>query len=369
MKPREYPLRCSEKNKERKTCRYADTPQTLTHGTPMKKLLERLCDPFVRLFWMLQIGIMNACPPLQSLVLNLGVNSERSAKLWLKLFFQVLVRLPVVLFQHLHDLKNKRVVLPRVALGVTSRCTLNCDKCMVRIPDLEVREDVPVDEILKSLDTLFACVDQIYVLCLSGGEAFLHPDLDKIVLYAMNSDKVGKVDVSTNGTLIPNEKTLNALRDADCTVRITAYAPELQPNVEKLKAALKEKGIHYIHASGDYWYDFDRIPKKQKQLAKRRYNICAQRMCLVFFRGKLHLCTPALALNVGEIIPDCKTDYIDLNSPMTYEEFRIQWSMLRNWQPISACDYCLGSSYDTPRVPVAVQRTRNKGEEKYEEIT
>jgi len=54
-------------------------------------------------------------------------------------------------------------------------------------------------------------------------------------------------------------------------------------------------------------------------------------------------------------IPDCKEDYIDLRATSP-AAFRGQWQKLLEKQTLSACSYCLGHTYKSPRAPVAEQR-------------
>jgi len=321
------------------------------------KFFKRVADPFVYLFWRAQIGILRACPPLCGVVIELGMNADRSRRLWIRTLFRVAVRAPRAVFLHLRDVKEKRVVLPRISVGVTTRCTLNCDKCIARIPELKIHRDIPAQVLVRDLRSLFSCVAQIYDLNISGGEAFLHPDLDVIIRACGESGKAGALDVTTNGTVIPAAKVLEALRETKASVRITRYPPALQPNVEQLKHLLKENGIPYVHEVGEFWFDTGTLGQAQSGSAKRRFSVCSQQLCLPYFDGKLYVCNASLALIEGGFTPERSDEYIDLRA-VSPAEFRGQWRKLRKKRVISACSYCLGCSYEAPKVPVAVQRAR-----------
>ncbi|MDR2695231.1 MAG: hypothetical protein LBC79_02475 [Deltaproteobacteria bacterium] len=325
-------------------------------------LFRKAIDPFLYLFWASQISIMSACPPLHGVTIQNGMNAERSPALWIKTLLRVAVRAPRAVCRHLRDIKEDRVVLPRVSVGVTTRCTLNCDKCVAHIPDVQTHADVPADEMIRDLQALFACADCIYDLNLSGGETFLHPDLADILRFCAASGKADKIDVSTNGTVMPGAKALAALRETKATVRISDYGPALQPDVEKLKELLKENGITYIHVAGNYWYDTGEFAQPQAGSAKRRFLVCAQRVGFPFFNGKLNVCSYALALEEGGTdVPGLEDGFIDLRRTDP-AAFREQWRQLRKRRVISACAYCAGCSYKSPRVPVAIQRARRTSE-------
>jgi len=320
-----------------------------------ESMLARAADPLLHLFWKAQIGILRACPPLHGVTIKHGMNAERSPKLWLKTLLHVGLRAPQALAFHLRDIRGGRVVLPRVSVGVTTRCTLRCDKCIARIPEIKHRAHVPFDELKRDLQALFSCADHIYDLNLAGGEAFLHPQLDEILRFCAASGKAGHIDITTNGTVLPGEKLIAALQDTKATVRITRYPPALQPKAGALKQMLKEHGIPYLHEVGAFWYDTDNSGRPQEGSARRKFSVCAQTLCFSFFGGKLHLCSASAAQMEIGIIPDCGEDYINLReaSPAA---FRAQWKKLREKRSISACRYCLGCSYRAPKVPVALQR-------------
>jgi len=318
--------------------------------------LKNATDFFKRLFWAMQIRILCSCPPLWGIAFQSGMSADRSREAWLKTLFRVAVRMPLAIFIHLYDKTRKRVVLPRVAVSVTLRCTLNCDNCIGYMPDNARLGDIPASDIIRDVRALFSNVDYIYDLNLTGGEPFLHPDLDQIILACVEPNKVGHVDVSTNGTVIPGTKALAALRKANATVRISKYLDELQPNVEKLKCILKENEIHFMHEECAFWYDpGDRAKTMLRDgMERRRFSICVLKLCLAFYNGKLHLCHTSVLMEFG-VIPVFKEDFIDLRmaSPAAFRE---QWRTLQRKRVLSACSYCTGFSYKTPRIPVAVQR-------------
>jgi len=319
------------------------------------KFFKKLVRPFVYLFWRTQISILRACPPLAGLVTSRCIGSDRSPKLWVKTFFRIAVGIPRAISQHWRDKKSKRVVIHRVTICVTTRCTLNCDKCIGHVPDVKDPQDTPLPTLLDDIQALFSCTAFVYNLNLSGGEPFLRSDLDEIIRVCAASGKAGSIDISTNGTVIPSAKVLAALREANVTVKISKYTPVLQPDVEKLKSVLRENGIRYMHEGGEFWFDTRSLGQLQAGSAKRRFSVCAQRMCMLYMFGKLHLCTISVVLTEEGVIPDCREDYINLRvtSPTAFRE---QWKKLQKKHVISACSYCMGCSFESPKAPVAVQR-------------
>ena len=321
-------------------------------------LLKKIAEPFLYLFWKTQIRVLRSCPPLCGLVSKVTFNAYQNHKLYIKNLFPVAVQVPRALARHLRDKRDSRVVLPRVSVIITTRCTLNCKKCLGHCPDMEDR-DTPIDDLLQDIQVLFSCVDFIYDLLITGGETFLHPDLDQIIRACAGSGKTGSVSMITNGTVLPDAKTLAALRETKATVKISRYPAHLQPCIEQLKSILEESEIRYFHEVGATWVDTGVFGQLKEGSPAQRFSLCVLKLGLVCCWGKLHFCGESAVLLEEGLVSDCKEDYIDLRaiSPVTFCE---QWKKLQERDSISACSYCLGQTYKTPKIPVAEQSESSK---------
>ena len=317
--------------------------------------IEKALSPFMHLFWKTQIGILRACPPMYGIVCNAGLSAANSRRVWVKSFFMLALKAPGALLQNWRNKWKKRVVLSRVSISVTTRCTLNCDKCIAHIPDLNRHRNMPLSEITQDIQALFSCVDHIYAVIISGGEAFLHPNLDEIVKICADTGKAGHISIQSNGTVIPGAKVLAALREANATVKISRYSPELQPEVETLKQILKANSVHYTHESSAFWRDISGFGQLQAGSAKRRFSICVEQLSVPYYYGKLHLCCESAILMKEGRIPEHESDYVDLRT-IHPADFREQWQRLLRKRSVFACAYCAGNTYRSARVSVAVQR-------------
>ena len=318
--------------------------------------INKMVDPFQYLFWRTQISVLRKRPPLQGAVTKISMGAANSRKRWFKMLFQVATKLPRAFFLHLRDKLKKCLVLGRVTILVTLRCTLNCDKCAVRVPDLRKnRMDVPAHDLVQDIRALLSRVDFIYAVVITGGEAFLHPGIGEVVQALVDSGKVGCISVETNGTIIPNDEVLAALKEAKAAIQISKYAHALQPRVETLKDVLKENGLSYTHESGTFWHDKAPLNQLQGGCAEKRFRVCTQPLCLYYRTGKLHLCAESVFLLEAGLAPDRKEDYIDIYAanPGT---FRAELQKLLKKRSLSICTRCIGRTYKTPKIPVAVQR-------------
>jgi len=303
----------------------------------------------------MQIGILRGCPPLCGVVIKFSMGAANSPALWIKTLFRIAVRTPGALLIHFRNKWQSRVTLSHVGIIATTRCTLKCDKCLGHIPDMKSHVDIPASDLVSDLQSLFACVDYIYNIVLSGGEAFLHPGLDEIIRACAESGKISDISVQSNGTVIPDMKVLTALREAGATVKISRYPETLQPDVEKLKQLLRESGIRYTHQSGTFWNDMGGFGQWQEGAARRRFSVCPQQLCHSFVKGKFFLCCKSAVLLEEGVVPDCEEDYIDVRATGS-AAFEGQLRKLFKTRTLVACSYCLGNTYNSSRVPVAVQR-------------
>ena len=319
----------------------------------MKIIIRKAADPFIRWFWMLQIYVLRTIPPFLGMISRISMNATRSRRAWLITLFRAALLVPQALFQHLNNVRKKRIVIARMSIGITTHCTLSCDKCIAHIPDMP-HKHIPREDLLADMRFLLSCVDFIYDMNLSGGEAFLHPHLDEVIRLLVDSDKVGDVNVTSNGTVMPSEKILSALREGKIAVKISRYKPELQPNVEKLKDLLRAWEIPYIHDVEGFWYDAGDLNHPLTGSAKKRFRVCTHQLCMPYFDGKLHLCAESFYF-LHKYPEKCAGDYIDLRT-VSAEDFRAQFRALSKRNVISACEYCAGFTYQTPKIPRAEQR-------------
>lgn len=145
-------------------------------------------------------------------------------------------------------------------LEITSRCNLNCLHCYNRP---QKHADLPIGKIREIF--LLARENRVSTFVISGGEARMHPDFDKLASFLKNTDKGGmRVILQTNGTMtdssfIDDAKLFDAVHisfDTSDLVRADSSS-----NISLAKT-LKENGIYsYLFTtlhSGNY-KNVDRI--------------------------------------------------------------------------------------------------------------
>jgi len=318
--------------------------------------IKKLADPFEQLFWQTMIRMMRACPPVCGMIADGAYRAQLSR---VKSLLPLAARVPGMLLLHWRDKRKKRFALAQVYLGVTTRCTLYCDKCTMHLSDLTKHEDMPTHELLGDIRMLLSCVDHVYDFCFGGGEPFLHPDLDLAIRLCADSGKIGNLKILTNGTVIPGAAVLAALRDAGARVNISNYRPLFQSGVEMLRAILTKHEISYnvYPAARDYWVDTSGpgFGALKEGSAAWRFRYCFLQMYHTMLDGQLHLCPQSCALSYDGRLVEGEDDYINMRTTNP-AAFRAKYEELNQKTVLPACAYCLGQTYKTPKIPAAIQR-------------
>lgn len=97
-----------------------------------------------------------------------------------------------------------------LVLWVGTKCTLKCRDCCNLIPYL-TQKSYEVNDIVANIEYITENMD-IEVLQIQGGEPFTHKDISKVIeICAMNS-KIHKIEIASNGTVMPSEEAINIIR-------------------------------------------------------------------------------------------------------------------------------------------------------------
>ena len=102
--------------------------------------------------------------------------------------------------------RNNRHLNPQVAVYyVTTQCNLNCAYC----EDFGARRNdhaeppLPLDQAMQILRVIRSGVDSFFI---TGGEPFLHPDIDELLMRAKKELKFREITLITNGFLLPKHE-------------------------------------------------------------------------------------------------------------------------------------------------------------------
>ena len=265
---------------------------------------------------------------------------------------------------------EKSLRLERVGLSITVRCNLKCKLCNAYSPYYTRENHYSFQCLSKTIMRYFEVVDMVEKFTVAGGEPLLHPDLPEIIDYLMNYiEKIGVLEIITNGTIVPNNKLLNALSASNkIRVLIDDYGPELSQKIPYITVALGDAGVSYVvrknyeleaHYNG--WVDLSDLSNKYRTEEENEeiYHRCVystKLKCFPILDGKAYICaTYKRCLDIG-IIKDNPSEYINLfDDTVSIEAQRNLILEFFNRSYFSSCEYCNGFFEDSKRYPPAEQ--------------
>ena len=259
--------------------------------------------------------------------------------------------------------KRSKDKLLHLDLVITECCTRKCRDCSNLMQYYKSPENIPDITVINDLSRVLDCV-RVGELKVLGGEPFVNQQLIiKLMqfLSADYADKVDRINIITNGTVIPYDDCIEAIKaNSKAEVTFSNYGL-VSCHQDEFVDLLKNNGIPYTIVNGTYtWFDFGRPDKyyESEEFVQRQYKHCYNRKnCNTLYRGGFYVC-PRQAHGIHlELLPNSEDEYVDINDVhiTTNDELRERiMKLIRRNQHISACHYCIYGKYI--HVPRGVQQ-------------
>lgn len=249
------------------------------------------------------------------------------------------------------------------------RCNLRCKFCATYSTDYKDREDFSYEMLSESIDNYFSIIDEVKDFTITGGEPLLHKDLADILRKIFgHSEKIGRVMILTNGTIVFNNEVLELLSENrdKCQIDISNYeglsnkAEELSDVLEQnqIKFRILEYSSKFQHADG--WVDFTDHTQKyftQEDIDDRgRQCIFTEWRNMIIIGGVIYRCGRAFRrIDTGIINNDINENIDLLNDEYSISDKKSMLIKMLNAPSIKACAYCSGMGKDFVRFPAAEQ--------------
>lgn len=251
--------------------------------------------------------------------------------------------------------------IPQVQIPVTMRCTLRCKECNSYIPYVKKAEDFEEGSIIFAIDKLLTAYDKIGNVLLYGGEPLLYPFLDRLIYNFSMNDRIEKVTIVTNGTILPNKALQEEMKSDKVLVRISDYG-KLSSKKDELLFVLKEAGVHTEITDFKYWNKnptVDVLNETEEQLREKVKNCCALANMITLIKGKIFFCGFSAFYDYFKAVPDFGDNYVDLlESKEQGENLRKKIENIRKMGkdglPKQACRFCKFNNFEDD-LPVAEQ--------------
>lgn len=254
-----------------------------------------------------------------------------------------------------------KLFLRNVDLIITEKCSLKCRDCSNLMQYFTKPKDCDLEIIMQTIDAFCYYMNEIYEFRVIGGEPFMNKDFPMIVERLTKEDKIKKVAIFTNGTIMPNKEQMQYLKHDKIFIYITDYG-RLSRNLHKLEEECKREGLFYYTHKAKGWTDCSSICKYNRSLSKNEeiFKQCCAKNLSTLSDGKLFRCPFSANADRLSAVPDNPDDYIDfLSIKKAKVTKKMAKSLIKKFlfekTSVSGCDYCKGRPYGAQEILPAIQ--------------
>ena len=249
-----------------------------------------------------------------------------------------------------------------VDMTVTTKCTLNCRHCNLFIPYQKKHVDFAFAELKRNIDLFFQRVDFVTEFGMIGGETFLNPCLEDIIVHLGEHyrEQIGRIWVTTNGTVMPPESLFRAIKKYNVHMSISDYTKAVPygAKVEQLVAKAQEWGIDYQRNPSIVWTNFgfpDHPVQRSKAQLEKHLSSCRPDWNGLH-NGRFYYCNVSCCAELSGHFKLQPTDYIDLETIDPADKVACRKIVELSRGTSSFCRICGGCGADnTNYVPTGVQ--------------
>lgn len=243
-------------------------------------------------------------------------------------------------------------------ISVTEVCNLKCRDCHSLMPCYEKPKAPTLEEMILAVNRITEG-RLFHHFNVEGGEAFTWRYLPEFIEHMVSMPNLLKVYLYTNGTIMPNEKLLRALKHEKIVVRISYY--ENLTKTEELVKLFTENEIKHTVVL-QKWYEFASLSREERTPSevKRVVETCCKTQPdgnggPYYISGRLFYCPIQANLHNLGLFVSPERDYVDvLNESSDCVQGEIQDLLNKKSFPV-LCKHCYGRAYCGKEVPPAVQ--------------
>lgn len=243
--------------------------------------------------------------------------------------------------------------IQRLSIVPTMRCTLKCKLCSNHMSEFKNPKNVPLEEILQDIDSVFELFDHIGWFQFVGGEIGLNPDMGKVYRHSIKyKDKFDLLVPRINGTLLFQKDELEALHELGQKVKVvfSDYGPVSRKSKEII-AQMEEYEIPYDikkyygedqHFGG--WVDNSGLcdlGETEEEVVERAAHCPQVRIeNMHCYRGKLHRCSNSLFLYELGLFDPNPNDFLDMRDKTLSQEEKFAIISAFYTHPRKSCHFC-----------------------------
>lgn len=249
--------------------------------------------------------------------------------------------------------------LPYVEIVTTTYCNLHCKDCANLISHYERPYHIDFDLIIHSLNKLLKLFDRIEIIGILGGEPFLYPNLTELIDYLCNEEKIEKVRIVTNGTILKYDiALLNKLKNDKIFVQVNHYSIVQANKAVEICEMFKNNRINYFYVDRtlEKWKKFGNYFNVSKDVVdlEKQFKNCEMK-CHSILNGKLYYCPrSAHGDDLGMILESNVVDLADVSIDIEKTKINII-ELLYKCRYLEACKICNAGTEQFIEIDAAVQ--------------
>jgi hypothetical protein len=264
-----------------------------------------------------------------------------------------------------NPIKGSPLVIRSMGVLISNQCNMTCVGCNHLRDHYRKSDnvDLEIQTVLSDLTRVAEAADFIKTVVLVGGEALLHPHVDRVIEGILAMPRIGMLLVITNGTVVPrSERVFSLLQNPRIVVEISGYGDNVPKHLRLKRVAFLEKltalGINHRYVETLMWTDFGGFESRgyEEEQIREIYKSC----CFVsndMFNGRLFKCSrSAYGTHIGKI-PDYPTDYVNIRDG-SHEKLRQNLIRFFADEKPRACNHCNGAVAPSLAAGVQIKRPR-----------
>jgi hypothetical protein len=217
-------------------------------------------------------------------------------------------------------------------------------------------------------DRFFSIVNRTARFVISGGEPLVRRDLHEWVIYLSRfAPQIGRLDINTNGTLVPNDNLLHSLSNYPGSIRILVddYGPNISAKAKDAYEAFRKvsdavvelRDYHSENAHFGGWvdfgiYDLSKLKRKTDEQAAETNATCStpkMGYAAMMLDGVMYHCPRQIYLIAHKVIPILPYEAIDFfDESVSDDELRGFISALYKSGKHQTCHFCDGLQENAP---------------------
>lgn len=262
---------------------------------------------------------------------------------------------------------NKAFV-PLAQISLTERCSLKCKKCAhgCFAVDNRTAKDLTLEQVYKSADSFFSTVDYILEFVLIGGEPLLYQQLPEAIQYIGKRyrKQMGIFCITTNGTIVPDDKVLKMCKQYNVLFRISNYSgtiSKLKSAYERLTEKLQEWNIQYrLGKPESQWtdYGFGHLNREASEEELIQVFDACRTPCREVRENRYYFCVMARSVSDNMGFHVGQNDYLDLDAMQgeDYKKELLEFNLGYSEKGyLDMCAHCYGGECMDHPIPVAEQ--------------